>query len=91
MRILREFTHFFALLLWCATALAFFADWQAPGENMAPLGWAIVFARLGADQKMRSVEALKRKGQIVAVTGGWGERCAGPQKSRYRHRHDSAR
>lgn len=41
-RILREFTHFFALLLWCAAALAFFADWQAPGENMATLGWAIV-------------------------------------------------
>ena len=29
----------------------------------------IVFARVGADQKMRVVEALKRKGHIVAVTG----------------------
>ena len=29
----------------------------------------IVFARVVADQKMRIVEALKKKGQIVAVTG----------------------
>jgi len=29
----------------------------------------VVFARLGADQKMRIVEALKAKGHVVAVTG----------------------
>ncbi|HWO99169.1 MAG TPA: cation-transporting P-type ATPase [Methylococcus sp.] len=29
----------------------------------------ILFARVGADQKMRIVEALKRKGHVVAVTG----------------------
>lgn len=29
----------------------------------------IVFARVAADQKMRIVEALKRKGEVVAVTG----------------------
>ena len=29
----------------------------------------ILFARVGADQKMRIVQALKEKGQIVAVTG----------------------
>lgn len=29
----------------------------------------IIFARLGADQKMRIVEALQRKGHVVAVTG----------------------
>ncbi len=29
----------------------------------------IVFARVAADEKMRIVEALKRKGEIVAVTG----------------------
>jgi calcium-translocating P-type ATPase len=29
----------------------------------------IVFARVAADQKMRIVDALKRKGEIVAVTG----------------------
>jgi calcium-translocating P-type ATPase len=30
---------------------------------------AIIFARIGADQKMRIVTALQRKGAIVAVTG----------------------
>ncbi|MEW5944473.1 MAG: cation-transporting P-type ATPase, partial [Pseudomonadota bacterium] len=29
----------------------------------------IIFARVGADQKLRIVEALKKKGHIVAVTG----------------------
>ena len=29
----------------------------------------ILFARVGAEQKMRIVNALKRKGQVVAVTG----------------------
>jgi magnesium-transporting ATPase (P-type) len=29
----------------------------------------ILFARVAADQKMRIVEALKAKGQVVAVTG----------------------
>ena len=38
----REFTHFFALLLWVAAGLAFWADRQSPGQGMATLGWAIV-------------------------------------------------
>jgi calcium-translocating P-type ATPase len=41
-RLLREFIHFFAVVLWVAAGLAFFADWSAPGEGMAKLGWAIV-------------------------------------------------
>jgi sodium/potassium-transporting ATPase subunit alpha len=41
-RLLWEFVHFFALILWVAAGLAFFADWSAPGQGMAKLGWAIV-------------------------------------------------
>jgi sodium/potassium-transporting ATPase subunit alpha len=41
-RLLREFVHFFALILWVAAGLAFFADWSAPGQGMAKLGCAIV-------------------------------------------------
>jgi len=41
-RLLREFVHFFALILWLAAGLAFFADWSAPGQGMAKLGCAIV-------------------------------------------------
>jgi calcium-translocating P-type ATPase len=41
-RLARGFTHFFALILWAAAAMAFFADLYAPHQGMATLGWAIV-------------------------------------------------
>ena len=41
-RLLREFTHFFALILWLAAGLAFFAEISSPGEGMGQLGVAIV-------------------------------------------------
>ena len=41
-RFLNEFTHFFALILWLAAGLAFFAESRSPGEGMWQLGIAIV-------------------------------------------------
>src|SRR5512139_1943808 len=41
-KLLREFTHFFALILWLAAALAFFAEWREPGQGMATLGYAVL-------------------------------------------------
>lgn len=38
----RDFTHFFALILWFAAALAFVAEGYTGGEGMAELGFAIV-------------------------------------------------
>lgn len=38
----REFTHFFAIILWIAAGLAFFAAWREPGQGMDTLGWAIL-------------------------------------------------
>ena len=38
----KEFVHFFAIILWIAAGLAFFADWREPGQHMATLGVAIV-------------------------------------------------
>jgi len=38
----KEFTHFFALLLWVAAGLAFLADHFDPGSGMRELGVAIV-------------------------------------------------
>ncbi len=38
----KEFTHFFALILWFAAMLAFIAEWSAPGQGMVTLGYAIV-------------------------------------------------
>jgi sodium/potassium-transporting ATPase subunit alpha len=41
-KLLKEFTHFFALILWLAAGLAFFAEWREPGEGMAMLGYAVL-------------------------------------------------
>ena len=41
-RLLRQFTHFFAVLLWLAALLALVADWWMPGQGMATLAAAIV-------------------------------------------------
>lgn len=42
LKFLAGFTHFFAIILWCGAAIAFFAEWKAPGEGMQLLGIAIV-------------------------------------------------
>jgi len=41
-RLLKEFTHFFALILWLAAGLAFVAEWKGPGQGMATLGYAVL-------------------------------------------------
>lgn len=41
-RFSKSFTHFFALILWMAAGLAFFAEWNDPGKGMAALGIAIL-------------------------------------------------
>ncbi len=41
-RFLQGFVHFFALILWLAAALAFFAELYGPGSGMGTLGLAIV-------------------------------------------------
>ena len=41
-KLLREFTHFFALILWLAAGLALFAESRDPGEGMWQLGVAIL-------------------------------------------------
>lgn len=40
--LLREFTHFFALILWLAAALAFSVAYREPGQGMLEMGTAIV-------------------------------------------------
>ncbi len=42
LRFAREFTHFFAVILWLGAALAFSAEYFEPGQGMARLGIAIV-------------------------------------------------
>ena len=42
LRLARQFTHFFALILWIAAGLAFLAEGFGPGQGMATLGVAII-------------------------------------------------
>ena len=42
LRFMKEFVHFFALILWLAAGLAFFAEYRQPGGGMAMLGYAIL-------------------------------------------------
>ncbi len=42
LRFLKEFIHFFALILWLAAGLAFLAEWSDPGQGMAKIGYAIL-------------------------------------------------
>jgi sodium/potassium-transporting ATPase subunit alpha len=66
--LVRQFTHFLALLLWIAAGLAFAADFMRPGEGMATLGWAILgviiinagFAFLQEYKAEHAVQALRR-------------------------------
>lgn len=42
LRFIKEFTHFFALILWLAAGLAFFAEARQPGGGMDTLGYAVL-------------------------------------------------
>ena len=42
LRLFKEFFHFFALILWVATALALLGEWNQPGQGMAKIAYAII-------------------------------------------------
>jgi len=42
LKLLSQFTHFLAVLLWIAAALSFLSEYLHPGEGMFTLGLAIV-------------------------------------------------
>jgi calcium-translocating P-type ATPase len=46
LRFIKEFVSFFSVILWFAAVLAFFAEWIAPGQGMAKIGYAIVIVIL---------------------------------------------
>jgi sodium/potassium-transporting ATPase subunit alpha len=41
-RLLKEFTRFFSVILWCAAGRAFLAEWFDPGQKMARIGYAVI-------------------------------------------------
>lgn len=83
LRLLQQFIHFFALLLWAAAGLAFLAAWQDPGSGMAPLGLAIlavilingVFSFWQEYKAEQALEALQKllPQQVKLLRGGIGE------------------
>ena len=75
-RLAREFTHFFALILWVAAALAFFAESRSTGEGMWQLGAAIIavilingaFSYWQEFRAEKAIDALRRLlPQVVKV------------------------
>jgi sodium/potassium-transporting ATPase subunit alpha len=79
----REFTHFFAIILWIAAALAFVAEHYGPGQGMGRLGVAIVgvilvngaFSFWQEYKAERAVEALRQllPAEVRALRGGSAE------------------
>ncbi|HSB52298.1 MAG TPA: HAD-IC family P-type ATPase, partial [Dissulfurispiraceae bacterium] len=80
LRLLAQFTHFLAVLLWIASGLCFLSEHLHPGEGMLSLGLAIIgvilinaaFTFVQEYRAERAVEALKRllPFNVKVVRGG---------------------
>jgi len=74
-RLVRQFTHFFAALLWVAALLALIADWWMPGQGMATLAAAIVAViAINGSTASESIDLLVRfaaavRGRVVSIAG----------------------
>jgi calcium-translocating P-type ATPase len=79
-KLAEEFIHFFALILWVAAGLAFYAGFRDPGGGMQRLGWAIVlvilinglFSFWQEARAERAIEALERllPDRVKVLRGG---------------------
>lgn len=63
-KLIAQFTHFFALLLWVAAAISFVTGWIDPLSNVLSIGWAIVIVIIlngifGFYQEFRTEKSLE--------------------------------
>lgn len=82
--ILRQFTHFLALVLLIAAALAFTAEYLKPGEGMGTLGWAtvgvvLINAVFSFFQEYKAERAVQALHQLLP-TKAWVMRSGQPQE-----------
>lgn len=72
LKLIAQFTHFFALLLWVAAAISFLAAWLDPASNMLAIGWAIVVVIVlnglfGFYQEFRTEKSLEALRNILPL------------------------
>jgi sodium/potassium-transporting ATPase subunit alpha len=79
-RLLAQFTHFLALLLWCAAGLCFLSEYLHPGEGLLRLGVAIlavifinaIFTFIQEYRTEKAIEELRKllPFRVTVVRGG---------------------
>ena len=86
-KLLSQFTHFLALLLWLSAGLCFLSEYLHPGEGMLSLGLAIIgviiinaiFTFVQEYRAEKAVEALKKllpfHVKVVRDGSGEGDPC----------------
>lgn len=85
LRLLAQFTHFLALLLWVAAALCFFSEYVHPGEGLLRLGFAIVtvivinavFTFIQEYRTERAIVELRKMlpNRVAVIRGGVAVDC----------------
>ena len=68
LELLKEFTHFFALILWLAAGLAFGAERFEPGQGMMELGFAIVGV-IVVNSLFSFLQAYRAERALAALSG----------------------
>jgi len=88
LRLLKEFGHFFAIVLWIAAGLSFVADRMGPGQGMARLvrGDLILVAQ-GDVVPADLVEAFHVRVNTATLTGESVPKARTADHRRVRHRH----
>ncbi|MCL6636099.1 MAG: HAD-IC family P-type ATPase, partial [Peptococcaceae bacterium] len=85
-KVARQFTHFFALMLWTAAGLCFFVEHFQPGEGMLTLGWTIILVifingAFSFAQEFRAEKAAQALQKLLprrAVVVRGGKECEVP-------------